>query len=115
MASTLGGQTIYVEADSDWQARPSLAEINPIGATATILHDTGIPSYRRRISFWILDDGVHDAILALAAARGAINYTCNHDGNQGNVMIMEYSPQIVQALNYAFPVYQATVELMKRA
>jgi len=52
--------------------------------------------------------------LAQAAAQAAVNYTCKHDGNQGNVMIMDYVPNIVQALNYAFPVYHATAELMKR-
>lgn len=114
MASTLGGETIYVDQDSDWQGKPSFGQINPIGATTTILHDTGMPSYTRSIGFWILNNGVHDALLALTAARGAINYTCNHDGNQGNVMIMSYSPRTVQALNYAFPVYYVTVELMKR-
>ena len=114
MASTLGGQTIYIDNDSDWQAVPNFGRIDPIGATTTVLHDAGIPSYTRQIGFWILANGVHDAILALAAARAAVNLTTNDDGNQGNVMITEYSPRKVQALNYAFPIYYATADLMKR-
>ena len=114
MASTLGGQTIYIDNDSDWQAVPNFGKIDPIGATTTVLHDAGIPSYTRTIGFWILANGVHDAILALVAARAAVNLTTKDDGSQGNVMIMEYSPRKIQALNYAYPIYYATAELMDR-
>src|SRR4030042_3250504 len=108
MASTLGGQTIYIDQDSDWQDVPSFGKIDPIGATETVLHDAGVPSSTRRIGFWILANGVHDAIRAAARARAAVNLTTNDDGNPGNVMIMEYSPRKIQALNYAYPIYYAT-------
>jgi len=114
MASTLGGQTIYIDNDSDWQAVPNFGRIDPIGATTTVLHDAGIPSYTRRIGFWILANGVHDAILALAAARAAVNLTTNDDGNQGNVMIMEYSSRKILQVNIPYPVYYATADLVKR-
>jgi len=91
----------------------SYGEILPIGATSTILHYGGTPSYRRTISGWILDNGVHDALVAMAAASSAVNLTTNDDGNQGNVQIRSYSPQKRIACNYAYPVYKFTMELMQ--
>jgi len=115
MASTIGGQTIIISEDSDWQVEPQYGELLPIGATSTVLHYAGTPSYRRTIAGWILDDGVHDAIVAMAAASSAVNLTTNDDGSQGNVQILSYSPQKRHANNYAYPIYRFTMELMKRA
>jgi len=114
MSSSIGGQTIVISEDSDWQVEATYGEINPIGATSTVLHYAGTPSYKRTISGWILIDGVHDAIKAMAAASSAVNLTTNDDGSQGNVQIMSYSPQKRMACNYAYPIYKYTMQLMQR-
>ena len=114
MASTIGGNTVYIDEDSDWQVEASYGHINPIGATSTVLHYGGTPSYTRTIGGWILTNGVHDNLVALAAASASVNLTLQDDGNQGNVKILSYTPRKVFACNYAYPVYRFTMELMDR-
>lgn len=122
MASTLAGESIKIEQDTDWVTAPRFAELLVLDASASTLHFLGLASKRRTITGTIIDQSggtapqTYTDLVTAARAHVAVNLT-TEQGSQGNCYIMSIEGQRVQnvagdteAKKY---VIRFTVELMQ--
>ncbi len=98
--STLAGETIYIEQDSDWVNAPRFAALDVLDSTATILHYLSTPSRHRSITGTIHDQSggtapqTYTDLVTAARAATAVNLT-TEQGSQGNVYILDITGQRV--------------------
>ena len=122
MASTLAGESIKIEQDTDWVTAPRFAALDILDSTSTTLHFLSTPSRRRSITGTIIDQSggtapqTYTDLVTAARAHVAVNLT-TEQGSQGNVYILDITGQRVQNVTGATEakkyVIRFTVELME--
>lgn len=99
--SSLGGTTIYIEQDTDWQSAPRYAFLEVLDATSSTVHYLGVPSKRRTVTAFLYDVSIGSApadYIALTTSccnHVAVNLT-TEQGSVGDVYILDISGQRVQ-------------------
>ena len=122
MASSLAGEVIYIEQDTDWVNAPRFAELLILDSSSSVLHYLSVPSRRRTITGTIIDQSggtapqTYTDLVTAARAHVAVNLT-TEQGSQGNVIILDITGQRVQNVAGATAakkyVIRFTVELIQ--
>jgi len=99
--ATLGGTSINVENDTDWQTTPRFAELVPLDAVSSTIHFLSIGSKRRSITGHLIDiefgtaPASYAALVASANAHIAVDFVDDQDDTT-SVYIMSIAGQRVQ-------------------
>lgn len=88
--STLNGKSIYIYADSYWDGEPVWGELHVIEDDETTLHYVGSQSYKRNISFWLLQPSDY-ASLSSARKAGTTVTLVDWNATSESVKIMGLS------------------------
>jgi hypothetical protein len=86
-SNTIGTYNFYLQEDTGWVARPSIAKHTPIGAVGSVHQFVNAPSETRVITGYVVDAAAQGAIVALAMAGTAITFgsvDCYIMGVDGN-------------------------------
>ena len=99
-SNTIAGYDIYLQSDSGWVARPSIAKHTPIGASSSQYQFVNAPSNTRTVSGYMTSASDVDGLVAACVTGASVLFVTPE--STASVIVKEVSPSRQYAANLSY-------------